>query len=225
MSTHFKNLLQAKKNELNVQAAENIAELNTYKNTTEILDKWYFKNCMTKAAQRKQWDTATLIDYVTKRINQENENKVKKAEHRLETISKANRKVNSISISVEWTKSRTWGMCPKADIRVCFDDNTCDIYNSSRITGCGYDKESTAIAEALNQCNELLHALYSLKDANINKQNRDLFGYGSGYGINPYFEGGVGVSCYPAIFKSIGLKWEGISHGKTYDVYAVKKVN
>ena len=36
--------------------------------------------------------------------------------------------------------------------------------------------------------------------------NHKVLGYGSGYGILPYFEHGVGVSSFYTIFDNLGLK-------------------
>lgn len=224
MKNQFFNIQAAEMAKVNESANNSIAELKTLKTTEEILANWRFKNLMTKGAIDKKLDLEGLTAYLTQRINKETTSKIKAIKSSVSNVTEAGRTITDISISVEWAKNRTWGMCPMADVRVCFSDNTCDNYKSGRITGCGYDKESTAVAQALNQCNELLHSMYVIKDSNIKKENRDLFGYGSGYGVKPYLEGGVGVSCYPRIFESIGYEWKGISHGKTYDVYAVNQL-
>lgn len=130
--------------------------------------------------------------------------------------------VQLIVINVEWTKSR-WGMNPKAEIDVHTTDKRVYHYQSSRVSGCGYDKESTAIAEALNKSPEVLKLLYSLKESNTDKTNDKLYGYGIS-GVLPYFDGGVGVSCYNKNFKSIGFDFKGVAHGKQYDVYQIIKI-
>jgi hypothetical protein len=219
----FGNILAAKTTEINERATKLIAELQEF-TTLKDIPSWYKSIYIPKTAQSKTWEVKALISYISDRINKEAAKKISEVEQKLNTIAKADRAITNISVSVEWAKSRTWGMCPKAEIRVCFENNTCEHYESSRITGSGYDKESTAVANALNQCNELLHAMYALKDTRVADKNNDIFGYGSGYGINPYFEGGVGVDCYYRIFEALGYKWEGVSHGKTFDVYQVNKM-
>ena len=80
--------------------------------------------------------------------------------------------------------------------------------------GWGYDKLSSAISEVLNEYLPLKELLYNYKEKYLfeNKllqaDNRKIFGYGSGYGILPYFEGGVGVCSYYKIFDSIGLEFK-----------------
>lgn len=91
--------------------------------------------------------------------------------------------------------------------------------------GWGYDKLSSAIAEVLNEYLPLKELLYNYKEKYLfeNKllqaDNREIFGYGSGYGILPYFEGGVGVSSYYKIFDSIGLELKQLND----DLYIVSK--
>ena len=69
--------------------------------------------------------------------------------------------------------------------------------------------------------------MYNLKDKskNVNLKNHDVFGYGSGYGVLPSFEDGVGVSCYDRIFNKIGYKFETLSSGKTFDVFRIIKIS
>lgn len=137
--------------------------------------------------------------------------------------------LNYISISVDWVRSRTWGYNPLAEVRT----NT-GYYNGTA-SGCGYDKESTAIAEALNQCDSVLKALYTLKEKGLQagqtdesktaacgRSNGEICGYGAGYGAVPYFEGGVGSSCFWEILKKCGFKTTG-HHGKHSDYYSVEK--
>lgn len=128
--------------------------------------------------------------------------------------------LGTVKITVEWKKSRIWGAKPTAD--AWSSAGLCTV-NSGSIGGCGYDKGSTAVARCLNQLPEVLKPLYLMKDANPEKKNHDLLGYGSGYGILPSIEGGVGVSCYPRIFEAIGYNFETIASGKTFDVYQITK--
>ena len=78
--------------------------------------------------------------------------------------------------------------------------------------GWGYDKLSTAIAEVLNQYHPLMKLMYEYIDnkmwdeESLTIDNHKVLGYGSGYGILPYFEHGVGVSSFYKIFDNLGLK-------------------
>ena len=78
--------------------------------------------------------------------------------------------------------------------------------------GWGYDKLSTAIAEVLNQYNPLMKLMYNyiddkmFEEGSLTINNHKVLGYGSGYGILPYLESGVGVSSFYKIFDNLGLK-------------------
>ena len=78
--------------------------------------------------------------------------------------------------------------------------------------GWGYDKLSSAIAEVLNQYKPLMELMYNYIDnkmweeGSLTINNREVLGYGSGHGILPYFESGVGVSSFYKIFDNLGLK-------------------
>ena len=78
--------------------------------------------------------------------------------------------------------------------------------------GWGYDKLSTALAEVLNQYQPLMKLMYEyidnkmFEEGSLTINNHEVLGYGSGYGILPYFEHGVGVSSFYKIFDNLGLK-------------------
>lgn len=133
-----------------------------------------------------------------------------------------------LSISVEWVRNSYWGNNPHAEART----NT-GVYDG-KASGCGYDKESAAIAEALNQCDSVLKALYTLKENGLRaglsdrdsgaccgRSNGSICGYGAGYGAIPYFEGGVGASCFWSIFKKCGFSTS-CNHGRHSDFYSVE---
>jgi hypothetical protein len=132
--------------------------------------------------------------------------------------------IESITINIDWKKSQMWGNNPQAEAKQILKSGLHTYFNSCRVVGSGYDKESTAVAEALNQCNGVLKLLYTIKENNITEKNANLFGYGSGYGILPRIEKGVGVSCYNSIFNKVGFKFYTLSSGKTFDVYKIEKL-
>lgn len=131
----------------------------------------------------------------------------------------------SVAIAVEWKKSRMWGNNPHCTTRVYYDpgfeiiETTCG--------GCGYDKESTVIADALNKC------MLGVVVANLGRLSRmkDV-----PYGLRldpegvwaPRFEGGVGMSCYldrnfefgdPGILQALNWSMRRTASGKTFDAY------
>ncbi len=125
-----------------------------------------------------------------------------------------------IVIEVNWVKNPYWGNNPHAEIT---DDMRCWHGSAS---GCGYDKKTAAIAEAANQSNRILKILADKKERELQTgktgTNRDLVGYGSGYGAIPYFEGGVGISSFRKIFENCGYEWKDY-RGEKYDMYIVTR--
>ena len=135
-------------------------------------------------------------------------------------------------ISVEWKKSRVWGYNPAVTVdawTMDADGMTECTTTTGRASGCGYDKRSAAIAEALNASPAILKALYNaeerrLKGRESRKQSRrDFIGYGSGCSARPYFEGGCGVSVFYKIFENCGYTFEQVASGKTFDAYKITK--
>ena len=118
-------------------------------------------------------------------------------------------------ITVEWTKSRMWGNNPRASTNTGFE--------GSSNGGCGYDKSSTATAQALNSNKSILKLMYAKKNKNLNKSNHELLGYGSGYSLLPLFEGGVGISSHIRILEGVGLSMKTIADTKSVDVYSITK--
>ncbi len=121
--------------------------------------------------------------------------------------------VKEIAIEIFWKKSKTWGLNPHAEVTVLFKDNTRIFQNGYFASGCGYDKESTVIAEIFNDF--LRYKLYR-------KRNRNNVPYGvnfSDYGH--YFSGGIGVSCYYEIAKYLGGKMTCLYNSSEIDIYKV----
>lgn len=97
--------------------------------------------------------------------------------------------------------------------------------------GYGYDKESACVADAWNKNPAMLNILYTLKENGLaagksdksktactGRDNRDIIGYGSGYSVLPYYEGGVGFTCFEHILKKAGYTMDG-TYGKTEHHY------
>lgn len=224
-TTQFNNLTKAVISQAKKDAAKFKRELKA-ESKEEILKSWYYKRYMTAATKRdaETMSKTLLVNKIIMKYVRDAEKQLQKKLERIGTIAAA-KDVESVTINVDWKKSRTWGNNAKAEIFVRYTDGTGDRFESSRTSGCGYDKESTAISEALNQCNGVLKLLYKQKNKlkNFKQSNANAIGYGTGYGILPQLEGGVGVSCMYKICESIGMQFESISHGKTFDVYQIKK--
>lgn len=163
-----------------------------------------------------------------KRAINENNKFLQEALKKMEIAENAE-ELEYIRINVDWVRNRTWGSNPKVELW------TNRGYYTGSASGCGYDKESSAVAEALNQSAEVKKALYTLAEKMLQEVGetahiseyahtswRNTIGYGSGYSILPYFEGGVGVNCFAHIFENMGYIWQNTGSGKTWDCYYIR---
>ena len=130
--------------------------------------------------------------------------------------------VTGVGIVIEWKKSATWGRNPHCEV------NDGEGRYTGKASGCGYDKESAAMAEALNQSNSILRVLCDRKEERlaelgINATNEDCLGYGAGYSPIPHFYGGVGVSSFQQIFKNCGYTLHNDHTGNYFDTYSLYK--
>lgn len=181
------------------------------------LDSWYYRDRMTAAAfdAVKATDPAALLPELAKkkmlaRFNRENE---KDRARYLEKIERAEAAPDIVyaHINVDWKKSATWGSNPSAEI-VAQNRRT-----AATASGCGYDKESAAIASAANANSEIMRILYK------HAENGGTFPYSVHVWAGlPTFDGGCGVSCFRNVFDACGYTWIDVAHGKTYDVYRLE---
>jgi len=159
-------------------------------------------------------------------------NAIKKQMALIDEIEQADDFKTPLIITIEWKRSATWGMNPKAFTNLGFE--------GSSIGGCGYCKHSTATAQALNNDLRILKLMYFKKEAELRQRkptyteqngreenseraiNHFLMGYGSGYCALPRFEGGVGVNCHIEICSMLGLKMESVTDTKHVNVYRVE---
>lgn len=152
---------------------------------------------------------------------------------------KSQKPVSNLTISIEWRKSRIWGHNPHARAEVRFHDGTYQSVDGFTCSGCGYDKESTVIAEIFNMF--LTYKLYQpikkigTRYDNETQKSIPCLPYGisihkakkgeniHGEPIPAYehrrFEGGVGTSCYGDISRAIGGSFVHTASGKSFDVY------
>ena len=91
------------------------------------------------------------------------------------------------------------------------------------------------MGEALNKSPAVMRVLYQAAEQAMKNGESfktlssgcvswgDVLGYGSGYAILPYFEGGVGVSCFWSIFKVCGYECRSAGSGKMFDAYTVER--
>ena len=134
----------------------------------------------------------------------------------------------NIRIDVSWKKSATWGANPTAEVWA-------DEYlgASSSVGGCGYDKESTAIAEPFNRSKKMakIAIIAKFMDAKYKdlgwkeKDEKCIFSYSYGvcfsivHNNGIYWQGGVGASSFMNCIKTAGYKMDAEFHPKYADCY------
>ncbi len=131
---------------------------------------------------------------------------------------KTQKPVKSIKFNIEWKKSRTWGSNPHLEAWVQYWDGTSD-YITATCSRCGYDKESTVIADVFNAV--LKYKLYQpLKpmDEYLNGEKTNL-PYGIYISQYRHYSGGIGTNCYYKIAEAIGGKFEHLASGRALDAY------
>ena len=177
-------------------------------------------------------DAETAAGFAYKRKAREIEKRTAEKLARLDRLADAS-EVQAVRISVEWVKSSVWGYNPQAEITVYYSEGGASTYTGSA-SGCGYDKRTTAVGEALNQCDGIIKALCACKEKNITPEgkehnrgagysNADAVAYGAGYGAIPYFEGGVGMSSFERVFNACGFILRNVHETKRTDYYYFEK--
>lgn len=153
-----------------------------------------------------------------KRAMKQHDKQLNEVLEKLESVENAG-ELDCINIFINWVRSSVWGNNPQ--VKAYINGSSFNGHAS----GCGYDKESAAVAQALNKSYKVLKVLYTLKENGLQEgknTNGDILGYGSGYGVLPAFEGGVGVNCFWQILEKAGYKVES-HHGKRSDFYTITK--
>lgn len=141
---------------------------------------------------------------------------------RLEAADMAG-KLLEINISVNWTKSRTWGSNPHAECWLCFEDaeyGSRSSYSEGRASGTGYDKRSTAVQEAFEfGISKKRDDADRRKNLALAKASFDRFVIEQGEGLwneyavdkspMPHFNlGGKGMSTFTRLFRRIGCRYD-----------------
>ena len=166
----------------------------------EQAEKAYKRACAADSAlcemlTYNQWEKYTsgtltremALEIARKKAAREAKKRADRYRERLTAAEGVNRPADGLLV-IRWVRNSTWGWNPNAELCVGGDTFT------GRASGCGYDKASAAMADALNACPAIMRALYAKEEERPEGvTRREWIDYGSGYGVLPAFEGGVGV--------------------------------
>lgn len=126
--------------------------------------------------------------------------------------------IKDLTIKIEWHKSRNWDNNPAAQVEIRTTGGEY-ITLQGKASGCGYDKESAAIAAALSGC-----AVYD--NFIFNNYKKAINGHPFYYSDRdplPFLEvSGCGVGVLEKWAKMAGYKWHE-EHGKKWDFYSITK--
>lgn len=188
------------------------------KTAADILASWYLKRYTTpktiEAIKNTAPEEKPAADILAKMRAKKAREEAKNTAQRLKALALAEscKLPESVNISVEFTRSRIWGSIPHATI-------TAEQRRTfGTASGCGYDKESAAIASAMNQNPEVMRILYDHAES----------GEGFPYSVHtfaglPSFDGGCGVSCFRSVFEACSYEWRQVGNGKTFNAYAITR--
>lgn len=120
---------------------------------------------------------------------------------------------DGVSITVEWKKSRAWNANPYATVYAAFT------VTEDSASGCGYDKESAAIAGAFNDNPEVMAIIYTAVEAGV----KPGYSVSDSFGL-PYFDGGRGVECFYKVFENCGYQFKRTAGGRNFDCYLIERM-
>lgn len=169
------------------------------------------------------------VELATKRALKDIEKRHLRDLSRLQGAAEAE-EAKTIAITVEWRKSATWGYNPTATATI---NGKSYLSCTGTASGCGYDKLTAAVANALNQLVSIRKMLYTAKEKALCEnyppleqleRNGIFINYGAGYGVLPYFEGGVGMASFYGVFEKCGYKCTVYNETRTTNFYYFEKV-
>lgn len=131
----------------------------------------------------------------------------------LESLEQADN-LKYIKIKIDWHKSPTWGYNPTAQVWT-----SGAFYGKGGASGCGYDKESSAVEVALRNSP-------ALKKWVIEHRNKikDCYGIETNYGATHLSIAGKGMSTFLQIFRKFKCWQITEEHGKTWDFYELRRI-
>lgn len=213
----FNNLRKAVNSFYDLRLEEFERDLLTLTNK-RVLESWYYQKYITNGAfeRVKTLDPSAVVDIKTrenmiKKYNRENE---RKRAEKLRLLYEVENAVDTdtVDVSVEWKKSRTWGYNPTASVYA----GNC--YSTGHASGCGYDKHSACIANAFDDNMCVLKIIYK------HAEKGGKFPYGvSVYAGLPSFDRGVGVSCFYDIFSACGYTFRTVATGELFNAHTIEK--
>lgn len=185
----------------------------------DILKTRYTRDLLTNAAfdivkllKPEEELPAKVIDKIKVRTTHQNLKRLKADLAKLGDAIKAD-DPDDITISVNWNRSRTWGMNPAVVVSAGGETT------EGSASGCGYDKESAAVAAAMNKNASVRRLWCSFAEGGFKFPYSMVCDNDSPI---PFMDGGCGMSSVRAVFEALGYDWYE-HHGKAFDYYRATK--
>jgi hypothetical protein len=202
-----------------VEAEKKVAMDSWFSTKFELLLAWFGTKRLREAYAKEgatAQETQKVYDAVYDRYMASVDKRIKEAFADYGAVI-ASATIDKFTVVVEWKRSKTWGHNPHVTLKVPGEGK-----HTATASGCGYDKESTAVAEALNKSPAVRKILYRAKAfAPVEYSNADIFGYGI-TGVLPSFSGGVGMSSLERALSRAGYSCSSTSTASV-DVYVFER--
>ena len=133
---------------------------------------WYLSQLLPASKKNHIFkNVSELKAYLIDRLEKQTIKKIESLQNEI-SFNDSLEDIESLTITVEWKKSSMWGSNPTAKAYI---DGIGHV-SSGSISGCGYDKCSTAVAKVLNQVPQFKKLMCELKNklSNCKKTNREL---------------------------------------------------
>lgn len=192
--------------------------LANIKKNEDILKDYILKGVLTAkqkadlTANKEAKPTEKLIAFLRAKITRQESKRLTNALTYLETIEKAEIG-KAYKFEVEWVKNSTWGLNPRVTM---FGGRAVTRGSAS---GCGYDKRSSAISQAMRASDEIMKLIYLAWGDSKELPHgisRDCYGF-------PCLGGAFGESTYIDIFKKVGFSWKQEYSGKYEEMFTLEK--
>lgn len=196
--------------------------MKNYKNFKKHIIKYYEEQEKKAKKSKRRFDSRGMNVKMTpaglraelKKLEKEKQADLLKLEKASECES-----LKELEIAIIWKKSAIWGYNPTAEVRITDGKNR--YFITGFASGCGYDKESASVSNALQDSAIFNRFIFE----NYRKQGKSKiypFNYGKSDSLPTFYFGGCGLGCLRNWAEKIGYKWHE-SHTKTSDFYLITK--
>ena len=128
-------------------ALDYLQRFKTLQEKEQDIKNWYYSKSLERVYKKENATTESKkIKVLEKLIKEYFKNRLQKRLNKIQDIENLlsqNIKIKEIKIEISWSKNKTWGYNPTAEINIYTDNYKYNEYNlTGHASGCGYDKRS-----------------------------------------------------------------------------------